>query len=124
MDAPKTTDAITTPEEPGGSSVEKTPRIGGTRKRKPARSSKTRGRAVAKPARVVVPSRTRAEHYAAGKALREKCPRDAHAAWKPPKDRRDAVELVLAAELGRMPELLPLRHGAELAIQEELGRLA
>ena len=60
---------------------------------------------------VVVPSRTRAEHYAAGKALRDKCPRDAHATWKAPRDRRDAVELVLAAEKGRMPELLPLRHG-------------
>ena len=54
---------------------------------------------------------SRAEHYAAGKALREACPRQAHAAWKPPSDRRDAVELVLAAEKGRMEELLPLRHG-------------
>jgi hypothetical protein len=63
------------------------------------------------PARVYVPARTRAEHYAAGKALREKCPRDAHATWKAPSDRRDAVELVLAAEKGRVPELLPLRHG-------------
>jgi uncharacterized protein (DUF2252 family) len=52
-----------------------------------------------------------AERYAAGKALRESCPRQAHAVWKPPSDRRDAVELVLAAEEGRMPELLPLRHG-------------
>ena len=28
-----------------------------------------------------------------------------------PRHRRDAVELVLAAEKGRMPDLLPLRHG-------------
>ena len=55
--------------------------------------------------------RTWAEQYAAGKALRERCPRESHAAWKAPADRRDAVELVLAAEKGRMPELLPLRHG-------------
>jgi len=54
---------------------------------------------------------SRAEHYAAGKALRETCPRQAHAAWKPPADRRDAVELVLAAEKGRVEDLLPLRHG-------------
>lgn len=55
--------------------------------------------------------RTYAERYAAGKALRELCSRKAHAAWKAPAGRRDAVELVLAAEEGRMPELLPLRHG-------------
>ncbi len=51
------------------------------------------------------------ERYAAGKALRATCPREAHAAWKAPSDRRDAVELVLEAEKGRMPELLPMRHG-------------
>jgi uncharacterized protein (DUF2252 family) len=54
---------------------------------------------------------TRKEPYAAGKALRESCPRQAHAAWKPPQDRRDAVELVLASEKGRVEDLLPLRHG-------------
>ena len=82
-----------------------------TSKRRPATSSKGRARAGAEPARAVVPTRSWAEHYAAGKALRESCPRDAHAVWKTPPDRRDAVELVLAAEQGRMPELLPLRHG-------------
>ncbi len=51
------------------------------------------------------------ERYAAGKALREKCPRLSHAEWKPPKDRSDAVQTVLDAEQGRVPELLPLRHG-------------
>jgi uncharacterized protein (DUF2252 family) len=51
------------------------------------------------------------ERYAAGKALRKACPRESHAAWKPPADRKGAVEMVLAAEKGRMPELLPLRHG-------------
>jgi len=52
-----------------------------------------------------------AEQYAAGKALRERCPRSGHAAWKPPANRRDAVQLVLEAEKGRLPDLLPLRHG-------------
>jgi len=51
------------------------------------------------------------ERLAAGKALRDKCPREAHAEYKPSKNRRDAVEMVLASEKGRMPELLPLRHG-------------
>jgi uncharacterized protein (DUF2252 family) len=55
--------------------------------------------------------RTYDERYAAGKALREVCPRKAHAGWKAPAERRDAVELVLAAEKGRIPDLLPLRHG-------------
>jgi uncharacterized protein (DUF2252 family) len=54
---------------------------------------------------------TYAERYAAGKALRVKCPRDSHAGWRPPKDRPDAIQTVLEAEKGRMPDLLPLRHG-------------
>ncbi|MBS1213733.1 MAG: hypothetical protein H6R26_2350 [Proteobacteria bacterium] len=54
---------------------------------------------------------TYAERYAAGKALREVCPRKAHAAWKAPAGRPDPVQLVLEAEKGRLPELLPLRHG-------------
>src|SRR5512137_135513 len=80
-------------------------------RRRPATSPKGRDGGGSTPSQDVVPSRSRAEHYAAGKALREACPRQAHAAWKPPSDRRDAVELVLEAEKGRMPELLPLRHG-------------
>jgi uncharacterized protein (DUF2252 family) len=68
-------------------------------------------RAGAGPAQVVIKHRTWAEQYAEGKALREACPRNAHGAWKPPSDRRDAVDLVLEAEKGRLPELLPLRHG-------------
>ena len=55
--------------------------------------------------------RTWADRYASGKALRARCPRESHAGWKAPAKRRDAVELVLAAEKGRLPELLPLRHG-------------
>jgi uncharacterized protein (DUF2252 family) len=52
-----------------------------------------------------------AEAYALGKKLRAKCPRSAHAQWKLPSNRPDAVELVLAAEKERLPDLLPLRHG-------------
>ncbi len=55
--------------------------------------------------------KTRAERYAAGKALRETCPRSSHAEWKPPHDRPDPIRLVLKADEGRVPELLPLRHG-------------
>src|SRR4051794_30742319 len=54
---------------------------------------------------------TYAERYAIGRALREKCSRKAHADWKSPSNRRDAVQMVLDAEKGRVPDLLPLRHG-------------
>jgi uncharacterized protein (DUF2252 family) len=80
-------------------------------KRQPAVASNARRDAGAEHASMPIQSRSQAEHYAAGKALRRTCPRDAHAVWKAPKDRPDAVDLVLAAEKGRMPELLPLRHG-------------
>ncbi len=56
-------------------------------------------------------ARTLKERYAAGKALREACPREAHALWKSPAGRPDPVQLVLNAEKGRVPNLLPLRHG-------------
>jgi len=54
---------------------------------------------------------SRTELYARGKALRQICPRESHANWSTPSNRRDAVELVLAAEEGREEHLLPLRHG-------------
>jgi uncharacterized protein (DUF2252 family) len=54
---------------------------------------------------------SRADQFAMGKALRDKCPRASHAEWKPPHNRPDPVRLVLKADEGRLPELLPLRHG-------------
>ena len=78
---------------------------------KQATSSKGSSTAGPRPGRPKAQPRTRAEQYAAGKASREACPRETHGVWKPPAGRRDAVETVLAAEKGRMPELLPLRHG-------------
>jgi uncharacterized protein (DUF2252 family) len=77
----------------------------------PVSASKERDRTGDDGAQARVQPQSRAELYLAGKALRTTCPRDAHAAWKPPKGRRDAVDLVLSAEKGRLPELLPLRHG-------------
>ena len=82
-----------------------------TPKKKPA--------AVAKPAAVskqpalsiASSARTYKEQYAAGKALRDACPRTAHAAFTPAGDRPDPVSLVLDSEKGRLPDLLPLRHG-------------
>lgn len=58
--------------------------------------------------------RSRAELSAAGKKLREKCPRSLHAAWKPPSHRPDPVALILEGDKGRLPELVPIRHGRML----------
>lgn len=71
----------------------------------PTKRAGTKGRSVADQ------PRSDKDRYAAGKARRASCPRESHAGWKAPANRRDAVELVLAAEKGRVPELLPLRHG-------------
>ena len=73
---------------------------------------RTRSNMKRKPASTAKPRRLSwDERYCEGKALREKCPRESHGTWKAPRDRRDAVDLVLEAEKGRMPELLPMRHG-------------
>jgi len=54
---------------------------------------------------------SRKQLYAIGKELRNACPRASHAKWKAARNRPDAVGLVLAAEKGRLADLLPLRHG-------------
>ena len=60
---------------------------------------------------VAVKGLSREESTALGKRLREACPRDSHASWKAPHNRPDPVDLVLQSEKGRVPDLLPLRHG-------------
>src|ERR1700758_1383654 len=52
-----------------------------------------------------------AELYALGKQLRNDCPRNSHARWQAARARPDPVDLILEAEKGRLPDLLPLRHG-------------
>jgi uncharacterized protein (DUF2252 family) len=54
---------------------------------------------------------SRAERYAFGKSLRKRIPRELHATWNPPSTRPDPVHLVLESDKGRIPELVPLRHG-------------
>ncbi len=82
-----------------------------TARKRPATASKRSDTAGSGPGGVPAQGPTRKEQYAAGKALRASCPREGHAAWKAPSNRRDPVELVLSAEKGRVRELLPLRHG-------------
>jgi uncharacterized protein (DUF2252 family) len=55
--------------------------------------------------------RTASERRAEGKALRDDVPREAHGGWKPPKDRRNPVDLLLESNEGRLPDLVPIRHG-------------
>jgi uncharacterized protein (DUF2252 family) len=57
------------------------------------------------------PHRTRAESVAMGKALRDKCPRTAHAAWQPPANRPDPLALLVESSEGRIPQLIPIRYG-------------
>src|SRR5499426_2136833 len=49
--------------------------------------------------------------YEEGKSLRKKCPRKSHAVWKPPHDRPDPVRLLEESNKGRIPQLIPIRHG-------------
>jgi uncharacterized protein (DUF2252 family) len=54
---------------------------------------------------------TRAERYAAGKAIRRRVPRSSHASWKPPSDRPDPIDLLKEADRNRLTRLLPIRYG-------------
>ncbi len=85
-------------------------KTGARRRSTPPRGMRRNARVKLAPVPVAQPG-SRAEQYAAGRALREKCPRRSHAGWKAPSERANAVDMVLAAEKGRMAELLPLRHG-------------
>ena len=56
----------------------------------------------------------RADRAAAGKALRGSVPRASHRDWAPPADRRDPVDVLIESNIGRMPELIPIRFGRML----------
>ena len=55
--------------------------------------------------------RSASQRRAEGKDLRDDVPREAHGGWKPPKGRRNPVELLIETNKGRMPQLVPIRHG-------------
>jgi len=57
---------------------------------------------------------SRAELIARGEATRKECPRGSHAVWSAPHDRPDPLRLIEEANGGRIPELIPLRHGRML----------
>ncbi len=56
-----------------------------------------------------------AERLAAGRSLRARVPRSAHADWKPAGDRPDPVDLLEASNRNRVPGLVPIRYGRMLA---------
>jgi uncharacterized protein (DUF2252 family) len=51
------------------------------------------------------------ELLARGVELRKKCQRREHAVWKAPSNRPDPVQLIEEGNQGRIPQLLPVRHG-------------
>jgi uncharacterized protein (DUF2252 family) len=55
------------------------------------------------------------ERVAAGKALRARVPRSAHADWKPRSDRPDPVSILETQNQLRVPKLVPMRYARMLA---------
>ena len=70
--------------------------------------------------RTFAPRPSRAELVAGGEAMRKQCPRSSHAVWSAPHDRPDPLQLVEEGNGGRIPELIPLRHGRHAAIAVHL----
>lgn len=54
------------------------------------------------------------ERFEAGKALRDRQSRAAHAPWKRPSDRPDPIALLQQSDGDRLPELVPIRYGRML----------
>jgi uncharacterized protein (DUF2252 family) len=58
--------------------------------------------------------RSRAELLAEGKSRRDAVPRRSHAIWDRIRSTRDPVEILEASNVGRVPELVPIRYGRML----------
>ena len=61
-----------------------------------------------------MPRRSIEERLAAGKALRKRIPRTAHAEYRRPKDRDDPVDLLIVQAKSRVEKLVPIRHARML----------
>ena len=61
--------------------------------------------------RSFTPHRSLDELYEKGKRLRDKCPRQSHAAWQAPPNRPDPLSLLVQSSKGRIPQLIPVRYG-------------
>ncbi len=51
------------------------------------------------------------ELYARGRLLRDDCPRREHARWRCPVERASPLRWLRESTVGRIPELVPVRHG-------------
>jgi uncharacterized protein (DUF2252 family) len=58
--------------------------------------------------------RSRDQRLAAGKALRDNVPRQSHAEWKPPANRRDPIDILKESNQDRLADLVPIRYGRML----------
>ncbi len=56
-----------------------------------------------------------ADRITHGKALRERCPRNAQAEWKPPAKRANPIDLLIENSQGRQEDLIPIRYGRMMA---------
>ena len=54
------------------------------------------------------------DRAAAGKALRDKVPREQHGGWKEFKGRPNPIDILHKSDAGRMKELVPIRYGRML----------
>ena len=69
------------------------------------------GRVSSATGRSLTPRRSLDELYKEGKRLRDKCPRQSHAAWQPKANRPDPLSLLVQSSKGRIPQLIPIRYG-------------
>jgi len=56
-----------------------------------------------------------AARIAAGKALRDQCPREHHANWNPRQKGRDPVEILIESSRGLVEKLIPIKYGRMMA---------
>lgn len=61
-----------------------------------------------------IPSKEFNRRTAAGKAARVGAPRSSHANWKPNRRRLDVIALLKESNVGRVPQLVPIRYGRML----------
>ena len=54
------------------------------------------------------------DRAAIGKALRDRAPRVQHGTWKKAESRPDPIDILLAADADRLPDLVPIRYGRML----------
>lgn len=76
--------------------------------------SKTRLNADSVSGEVTPAFRSRDERIAAGKALRDRVPRESHAVWEPTANRRNPIDILQESNQDRLAQLIPIRYGRML----------